>query len=59
MGCYVMVTNWLFLGYTGKFSMEKASRSTEKVSSKMLKNWNLQTANLRLEFYFFPDVSCS
>ena len=32
-----MVTNRLFLGLTGEFSMEKASGSTAKVSSKIVK----------------------
>ena len=37
MGCYVMVTNRLFLGETGELSMEKASGSTSKVSSNIVK----------------------
>ena len=37
MGCYVMVTNRLFLGYTGELSMEKASGNTSKVSSNIVK----------------------
>ena len=35
MGCYVMVTNRLFLGYTGELSMEKETGSTVKVNSKL------------------------
>ena len=35
MGYYVMVTNRLFLAKTGELSMEKASGSTAKVSSKI------------------------
>ena len=37
MGCYVMVTNQLFLGKNGELSMEKASGSTAKVSSNIVK----------------------
>ena len=37
MGCYLMVTNQLFLGYTGELSIEKASESAAKVSSKIVK----------------------
>ena len=37
MGYYVMVTNRLFLGETGELSMEKASGSTSKVSSDIVK----------------------
>ena len=37
MGCYVMVTNRLFIGETGELSMEKASGSTAKVSSNIVK----------------------
>ena len=36
MGCYVMVTDRLFLGETGELSMEKASGSTAKVSSNIV-----------------------
>ena len=43
MGCYVMVTNRLFLGETGELSMEKASGSTAKISSNIVKN--LEIAN--------------
>ena len=44
MGCYVMVTNRLFLGETGELSMEKASGSTSKVSSDIVKK-KLEIAN--------------
>ena len=37
MGCYVIVTNRLFIGETGELSMEKASGSTAKVSSNIVK----------------------
>ena len=37
MGCYVMVTNQLFLGKTGELSMEKASGSTAMVSLNIVK----------------------
>ena len=37
MGCYLMVTNRLFLGLTGQLSMGKASGSAAKVSSKIVK----------------------
>ena len=37
MGCYVMVTNRLFLGENGKLSMKKASGSTAKVSLNIVK----------------------
>ena len=37
MGCYVIFTNRLFLGQTGELSMEKASGSTSKVSSNIVK----------------------
>ena len=37
MGCYVMVTNQLFLGKNGELNMEKASGSTAKVSSNIVK----------------------
>ena len=48
MGCNVVVTNRLCLGLTGEFSMEKASLSTAKVSSKIVKE--LELANLRITF---------
>ena len=56
MGFYIMVTNRLFLGLTGGFGMEKASGSTAKVSSNLVKK--LEIANYSIEFYLFPDVSC-
>ena len=37
MGCYVMVTNPLSRVQTGELSMEKASGSTEKISSTIVK----------------------
>ena len=37
MGCYVKVSNQLFLGQTGEFSMGKASESAAKLSSKIVK----------------------
>ena len=43
--CYVMVINPLFVGLTGVLSMEKASGSTAKVSSKLLKNWKSKVLN--------------
>ena len=41
MGCYVTVTNRLFLGYTGELSMEKESETTANVSSKIVKEVNM------------------
>ena len=37
MGCYVMVTNRLFLGSAAELSMEKESGSTAKISLKNVK----------------------
>ena len=37
MGCYVMVTNPLSCGYTEELSMEKASGSSAKISSTLVK----------------------
>ena len=37
MGCYLMVTNQLFLGQTEQFSMVKASESAAKLPSKIVK----------------------
>ena len=36
MRCYLVVTNWLFLG---EFSIEEASRNAAKDLQKLLKNW--------------------
>ena len=37
MGCYLMVTNQLFLGQTEEFSVGKASETAAKLSSKLVK----------------------
>ena len=50
MGCYLMVTNQLFLGYTGELSMEKASGRAAKVPSKLLKTGNSLVPNKILPF---------
>ena len=42
MGFYVMVTNRLFLGQTCEVSMEKANGSTAKVSSKIVKELEIE-----------------
>ena len=36
MGCYLMVTNQLFLGKAEEFTMGKASESAAKLSSKII-----------------------
>ena len=51
MGCYVIVTNRLFVGYTEELGMEKASRSTAKVSSKIVEE--LEKAKYRITFCRF------
>ena len=45
MGGYVMITNRLFLGKTGKWSMGEASGSTIKVS---------RTGNSKVPHYILP-----
>ena len=37
MGCYLIITYQLFFGLSGELSMEKASGSAAKVSSKTVK----------------------
>ena len=52
MGCYVMFTNPLFLGKNGELSMEKASGSTAKVSSKLFKE--LEKAKYQVTLCHLP-----
>ena len=52
MGCYLMVTNQLFLGQTGELSIGKASESAAKLSSKVVKE--LEIASYRITFCHFP-----
>ena len=48
MSCYINVTNGLLLGETGELSIEKASGSVAKVSSKIVKE--LEIAKYRITF---------
>ena len=51
MGCYLMVTNQLFLGQTEEFIMGKASESAAKsYLQKLLKNLNSLVLNYILPF---------
>ena len=52
MGCYLMVTNRLFLCLARDLSMEKASGSAAKVPSKNVKE--LAIATYRITFGIFP-----
>ena len=60
MGCYLTVTNKLFLGYTGELSIEKASRRAAKASSKLLRTGNSLVPNnilpYSLMFHIAKDV---
>ena len=54
MGCYLMVTNRLFLGETGKLSMEKGKRKCSKGIFKIVEE--LEIAKYRITFSHFPYI---
>ena len=48
MGCYLIVTNWQFLGKSGEMSLKKASGCATKASSKIVQE--LVTVKYRKTF---------